>query len=197
MYEIISIPWKDNNKGESWWVKSTYWAHDDGTATHDTHSDGDHEPVEWEDVPHWSDAQSQWDSYYLDCIRSGEDPLSEFFVIPTYQQKQRWQVKFIRTIAGVQVCRVRRAGKEYLLWELPKPICDYLLLKDDGTSSNTSVTLEDLESAGLKLYRWETITITINVERSAHRLREMIKKSARNAYNSRVGRHRLSHLKEK
>ena len=62
--------------------------------------------------------------YLQYVLRTGEDPLSEFYVRRTRKVKERWTLRFARTLSGVVLAGARRGDEKF---KSPKYIPDYVL----------------------------------------------------------------------
>lgn len=175
---FLSVPWQDHDKGQVWWSMANYWTTDDGGYTVDYCADGDHEPIEPDDIPGADEIARAWSAYHSYCAMTGTDPLGEYFIRTTCRTVERWQVYFVRSIAGLCIQKVRRAGRDYLVSELPKSIKDYLLIRNNGTSNNTEADYDDIAREGFKLNRWETIRLEHCTPRKPSAIKRDIKRVA-------------------
>jgi hypothetical protein len=113
------------------WHQEHIWAYDDGTYT-SCDSDGDHEPIEAEDVPSCEEHDRLWREYAQWVVEQGEDPLGNFYVRYSTKVKERWQFKLTKTLVGPRLIGVRRAGRAYTPDELPEHARSFLNLDASG-----------------------------------------------------------------
>lgn len=82
---------------------------------------------------------------------------------------ENWQVMFGKSIAGFLVAALRKDGEDVPVEEVPPHVYRYLLMRDNGTSSNTDVDQEVLDTIGTKINEWYSFTITCDPERERER----------------------------
>ncbi len=136
------IPWRCDDKDcAAGWHKGTYWIQsftfDEGERpdkyTYDAYSDGDHEPVDFADVPSCTEVERLWSEYHEDCAATGRDPLREYLVPRYHKRTATWQVLFQVSVVGVVVKLLRRGkGKPTCPCEAPKEVREYLELHETG-----------------------------------------------------------------
>lgn len=174
--ELITMPWVDNDKGHSWWTQTTYSIDEDGT-----YSDEDGDGIDAAAVPTYEEAQDAWRAYYVTCKVHGTDELQQFPVRREIERKERWQFVFRKTIAGVAVNAVRRAGVYYAMWDVPEHVARYIHLNRGGTSANTDLTVAVMEESNIAFDRWVTLHITHKTPRAPAALARDIRKAANKA----------------
>ena len=144
MQEIImSIPWHcGNSDGCSvGWHRATYWIDDEVETgyTCDNYTDGDHDPVDKDDLPTPEDEQTAWGEYQQHVAATGDDPLGEYWVATTTTATQTWEIAFRNSIGGVICCwgRRNRRGPHVRADDLPEQVRDYLgLVRRGGEARN-------------------------------------------------------------
>ena len=139
---IATMPWQCGDSDcDIGWHLANYWLDDDGEYTVDSYSDGNHEPIDLEDVPIDEEVKGAWEEYYQYCITTGEDPLCEFYG-RTVKTIRHWQFIISPSILGPVLAGVRRArcnGKgiygrgPWVYGEnIPNEVKEYLLINKTG-----------------------------------------------------------------
>ena len=78
MSDIVStLPWWCGDDGHTW-HKASYWLQDDGGASVDEFSDGDHEDIDEDELPTPEREVKEWADYRLWALKNRADPLDEF-----------------------------------------------------------------------------------------------------------------------
>jgi len=186
MSEIIdSMPWNcgDDDCEQKWHLRN-FWAYEDGTFSVDEYADGDHHDIEFSELPDGDDVAASWREYHQHVAETGQDPLGQFSVKATRSERQRWEVKFARTIAGPMVVEMRRAGRRYQHgWEVPGQVADYLnISKEIGKRARVQgVTNDDLEDLGFRFYVWQVLHIDVLQVRPSYIVERELKSAARKA----------------
>jgi hypothetical protein len=125
------VPWRCDDKDcAERWHKGTFWIqlpafkldsdfgdatdYAPSTYTYDAYSDGDHEGVDFEDVPDGDEVERLWAEYHEECALTGQDPLGEY-IVPRYHEREgTWQAQF-GLVEGTHGCVVllglRRSGR--------------------------------------------------------------------------------------
>lgn len=118
---VATVPWLDDDQG---WRLTHYWL--DGEGYTECDEDGNHEPID--SAPDAGEVDKAWQAYAVDCLRTGADPLSEYFVSTTIKTDHVWQASFVPSILG-PVAAVRRRGRGAWIYDLsraPQEVRDYL-----------------------------------------------------------------------
>lgn len=144
-----TVPWRCDDKDcAERWHKGTYWIELEpftlalgGSVperkppgyTYDAYSDGDHESVDFKDVPDYEEVERLWAEYHADCAATGKDPLGEYVVPRYFERTAAWQVLFQVSVVGVVVKLLRKgSGKDICPCEAPKEVREYLDLVETG-----------------------------------------------------------------
>lgn len=179
---VETIPWKcDDEDCEQQWHLENFWIQYDG-YTSDRFSDGDHEEIEYADIPHHTKVFAAWREYYRFVLNTGTDPIGQFSVRSTIRCRERWEVKLTKCIAGYLVSSIRHGDTLYRLCELPKHVRQFLTIRsDDSRGLMRDFPVNEPLPEGMKCHRWEVIHITYDKPRKpsayVRELRAAAKKS--------------------
>lgn len=136
------------------WHQEFIWAYDDGTYSI-CDSDGDHEPLDAEEVPSQEEHNRLWQQYSHWVVEHGEDPLGNFMVRHVAKVKERWQFKLIKTLVGPRLIEARRSGHAYAQADLPEHVRSFLNLDSSGKLCDFSTWDELIEVLpDIKPSRW-------------------------------------------
>lgn len=163
------------------WHLASYWVYDDGTYSVDWYSDGDHEDIDGSDLPTFDDQDLEWTGYYEHVAATGEDPLDQLMFPRTTEVRERWELRFAKSIAGAVLQEARRAGKNYLPREISPELKRWLRLEGDRFVAK-DIPMDDFESeTGLRMGVWQTVTIKYKKARPASACKKDAKRLARRA----------------
>ena len=138
---IESIPWDcGGSEGcKTRWHLASYWQYSDGTHGVDPYSDGDHDPVDAEEIPTPEATRAAEHEYTEYVAQTGQDPLGYYTPQQTEKVTRRvWQVEFRRWIGtkrhGLLIAGARRRGRGPMLpvEELPEDVKLFLLAEKCG-----------------------------------------------------------------
>lgn len=113
------------------WHQEHIWAYDDGSYT-SCDSDGNHDPLDAEDVPSQEEHDRLWKEYSQWVLEHGDDPLGNFYVKYSSKVKERWQFKLVKTLVGPRLILSRRGTRSYFADDLPKHVRSFLNLDASG-----------------------------------------------------------------
>lgn len=128
---IATMAWQcgDKDCGEpGCWHKTSYWAGAFG-LTEDSYSDGNHEPIDEDDLPSPKEELESWRRYAAWVLEHGQDPLENYHVKHVVETVQPWRFKVINSSAGPIVRRAFHGRREVALESLPERVKSYLNLK--------------------------------------------------------------------
>jgi hypothetical protein len=194
---IAEIPWCCGEKDcETQWHQANYWLDDAGEYTVDSYADGDHDGCDKDDVPDANEITEAWRSYACHVVETGNDPLGNYMVKRDRKDRQAWEFRFEPSPAGTVVTRVRRAGRDYDLTEVPERICGFLGVDQETLPyvigppqiAHGEMGAEALHEAGLGYRKWNRIVIEITVERDAELVARELRRLARRHLNQRGNR---------
>ena len=163
------------------WHQEHIWMYDDGTYT-SCDSDGDHEPLEAEDVPSQEEHDRLWCEYSQWVAEHGEDPLGNFYVHHSIKVKERWQFKVTKTLVGPRLTGAARARRAYLPTDLPEHVKSFLNLDSSGKLGDFN-TWEELHDVlpDIKPGKWFVAHLEYDKPRSPALIARELRKAARNA----------------
>jgi hypothetical protein len=123
---IMNIPW---TSGDGYWYARTYdYCPSSGTLIVQD-ADGD----DWEEAEQMDYELDQrkwdvaWKDYYLSVVDTGSDPLENFFIRHSYQQRRCYVVDIREGIGGALVCRWKPKRGQWSVGQMPTPLADYLM----------------------------------------------------------------------
>lgn len=123
----FSLPEYCEDHDEPTWHIQHIWSYSDGTFS-ECDADGNHEPLDPEDVPSIEEHDRLWRDYAQWVVENGKDPLGNYYVKHTRKIRQRWQFRFGNSILGPLLTEARLAGKRYWWNEVPEHVRQYLNL---------------------------------------------------------------------
>lgn len=137
---ICTVPWSCGFKDgcKQGWHLANYWIQDDGTYTLDKYSDGDHDPIDHDELPTADEECEAWQDYYAYVAREGVDPISQFLLPTQIRRKRQWEAQIRNWIGsdkhGLRVISVRRRGRGPAVpWDsVPTEVYDFLFLGHPG-----------------------------------------------------------------
>ena len=95
--------------------------------------DGDHEGVDYSDIPSYEEQDKLWREYFEWVVRTGNDVLGELIV--SYHNEQTWVAKFRRSITGYTCLGARPMHGAYTT-DITQVVMDYYeLVRVPGTGT--------------------------------------------------------------
>jgi hypothetical protein len=174
---LFSIPsWCDDCET---WHQEHIWAYDDGSYS-SSDSDGNHDPLDAEDVPSQEEHDRLWHEYSQWVLDRGEDPLGNFNVRHVTEVNERWQFKLTKTLVGPRLIDARRAGRTYAQADLPEHVKSFLNLDSSGKLGDFA-TWDELIAVlpDIKAGKWFTAHIEYDKPRSSAVIARDLRKVAR------------------
>jgi hypothetical protein len=135
---ILTMPWRDYDKGSVVWNQTNYCLHEDGEYAVDHGCEGDDEPIDESEIPSHEEYVAAWDDYRKHVAATGEDPLYAYIVKRTYKRKARYTLQFRNSIGGAFLCRWKRGRGEWSASTPPEDVIGYMLLDDWPPNHNTA-----------------------------------------------------------
>jgi hypothetical protein len=161
------------------WHRELIWAYDDGSySICDT--DGNHEPLDAEDIPSQEEHDRLWREYSQWVLDLGEDPLGQFYVRHVRKVNERWQFKIFKSLTGPRLDSARRAGRTYLPQELPEHVRSFLNLSPQNNLGDFAFWEELLAvEPTIKVGKWFTAHLEQDQPRSAALIAREVRTAAR------------------
>jgi hypothetical protein len=161
------------------WHQESIWAYEDGSYSI-CDSDGNHEPLDAEDVPSQQEHDRLWHEYSQWVLEHGEDPVGNFIVRHSTKVKERWQFKLTKTLVGPRLVRALRAGRAYAQAELPEHVKSFLNLDPSGKLGDFATWDELIKVLpDVKAGKWFTAHIEYDKPRSKAVIARDVRKAVR------------------
>jgi hypothetical protein len=127
MHDIYqSTPWSCGERDcPVGWHLANYWTSEDG-YTVDRYGDGDHEDIDFDDIPTSDEHEQAWRSYFQHVVDTGEDPLSELPVKAFTTATYSWRLQLHKGINGVVICLASRNQRRLPPASLPREVLEYM-----------------------------------------------------------------------
>jgi hypothetical protein len=123
-----STPWSCGERDcPVGWHLANYWTSDtDNGYTVDRYGDGDHEDIDFDDIPTLDEHDEAWKSYFQHVVDTGEDPLSELPVKTAITATYSWRLQLQKGINGVVICLASRNQRSLPPASLPREVLEYM-----------------------------------------------------------------------